>query len=59
MSSGSCRSWSGVPGLVAVLLSGGILFLAWLGLWERNHPAAGRGPGGPIRGAGRAAQGDP
>jgi HEAT repeat protein len=34
------RSWSGVPGLVAVLLSGGILFLAWLGLWERNHPAA-------------------
>ena len=34
------RLWSGVPGLVAVLLSGGILFLAWLGLWEKNHPAA-------------------
>jgi HEAT repeat protein len=34
------RSWSGVPGLAAVLLSGGVLVFAWFGLWERNHPAA-------------------
>ncbi len=34
------RSWSGVPGLVALIVSGVVLFLVWLGLWERNHPAA-------------------
>ena len=34
------RSWSGVSGLVALLLSGGVLFLAWLAIWERSHPAA-------------------
>ena len=39
------RWWSGVPGLAAVLVSGGVLVLAWLGLWERNHPAAGAARG--------------
>ncbi len=34
------RSWSGVSGLVALLLSSGVLFLAWLAIWERSHPAA-------------------
>jgi HEAT repeat protein len=34
------RSRSGVPGLVALMLSGVVLFLVWLSLWERNHPAA-------------------
>ena len=36
----SSRSWSGLPGLAALALSGVVLFLAWMGLWEQSHPAA-------------------
>ncbi|MGP0066271.1 MAG: HEAT repeat domain-containing protein, partial [Isosphaeraceae bacterium] len=42
----------GVSGLAAVLLSGGVLVLAWSSLWESNHPAA--GPAREIRSAERA-----